>query len=614
MTSAPELSGDRWFAIDRERLSIEDFRGRFLLLDFWTLCCVNCHHVLAELRDIEKKHADVLTVVGVHSPKFEHEKNPESVLQAIVRHDIEHPVLNDPDLTTWQAYSVRAWPTLVLVDPEGQIAASYSGEGHAHAIDALINEQIAVFESRGSLRRGGSLYQPVDVPAGIFRQPGKIEVIPEYCRALMGGADLLVSDSGGHRLAAVSHEKPDTIVWSAGVGARGHQDGALESASFAEPYGVAFLPEETATVVGFHAVVADTANHLLRGVHLGTGAVTTLAGTTRQWMQQDPTEGPGLEVSLSTPWDVALEGDTVVVAMAGDHRLWRYDLNSGHVSVWAGTSNEGLVDGALEDTWFAQPSGLAVSADVMWLVDSETSALRRIRDGATETVVGKGLFDFGHVDGIAPEALFQHPLGVAVLPDQSVLIADTYNGSVRRYSPTTNQVSTVRRGLSEPSDVAVLDAGDAVVIALVESSAHKVTVLPLREETIYRGESLSTARPAIRVRPGGLSLEVGFIPPPGQKRDERYGPSTQLIVSSTPASLLVDGAGRGVELTRELQLSAGGSEGVLHVQAKGASCEHGENAACHIHQQDWGIPVVVDPEGDSIVSLLLSGATPAKDE
>lgn len=570
---------------------------------------MNCHHVLAELREIEKKYADVLTVVGVHSPKFEHEKNPESVLQAIIRHDIEHPVLNDPDLTTWQAYSVRAWPTLVLVDPEGQIAASYSGEGHAHAIDALINEQIAVFEYRGSLRRGKSLYQPVEVPEGIFRQPGKIEVIPDYCRPLMGGADLLVSDSGGHRLAAVAHGRPDTIVWSAGAGVRGHQDGPLESSSFAEPYGVAFLPQETAEVVGYHLVVADTANHLLRGIHLGSGAVTTLAGTTRQWMQQDSTEGPGLDVSLSTPWDVALEGTTVVIAMAGDHRLWHYELDSGQVSVWAGTSNEGLVDGLLGDAWFAQPSGLAVGADGMWLVDSETSALRRIRRGVADTIVGKGLFDFGHVDGIAPEALFQHPLGLAVLPDQSVLIADTYNGSVRRYSPTTNQVSTVRRGLSEPSDVAVLDTGDAIVIAVVESSAHKVTVLPLPEDTTHRGESLSTARPAIRVRPGGLTLEVGFVPPPGQKQDERYGPSTQLIVSSTPASLLVDGAGRGVQLARQLELGQVGSEGVLHVQAKGASCEHGENAACHIHQQDWGIPVVVHPEGDSIVSLLLSGAT-----
>lgn len=570
---------------------------------------MNCHHVLAELREIEKKYADVLTVVGVHSPKFEHEKNPESVLQAIIRHDIEHPVLNDPDLTTWQAYSVRAWPTLVLVDPEGQIAASYSGEGHAHAIDALINEQIAVFEYRGSLRRGKSLYQPVEVPEGIFRQPGKIEVIPDYCRPLMGGADLLVSDSGGHRLAAVAHGRPDTIVWSAGAGVRGHQDGPLESSSFAEPYGVAFLPQETAEVVGYHLVVADTANHLLRGIHLGSGAVTTLAGTTRQWMQQDSTEGPGLDVSLSTPWDVALEGTTVVIAMAGDHRLWHYELDSGQVSVWAGTSNEGLVDGLLGDAWFAQPSGLAVGADGMWLVDSETSALRRIRRGVADTIVGKGLFDFGHVDGIAPEALFQHPLGLAVLPNQSVLIADTYNGSVRRYSPTTNQVSTVRRGLSEPSDVAVLDTGDAIVIAVVESSAHKVTVLPLPEDTIHRGESLSTARPAIRVRPGGLTLEVGFVPPPGQKQDERYGPSTQLIVSSTPASLLVDGAGRGVQLARQLELGQVGSEGVLHVQAKGASCEHGENAACHIHQQDWGIPVVVHPEGDSIVSLLLSGAT-----
>jgi thiol-disulfide isomerase/thioredoxin len=101
MTQAPALSGDTWLGTNTQELGIESFRGRFLLLDFWTLCCVNCHHVLAELRELEKTYADVLTVVGVHSPKFEHEKLADTVLQAIHRHDIHHPVLNDPDMTTW---------------------------------------------------------------------------------------------------------------------------------------------------------------------------------------------------------------------------------------------------------------------------------------------------------------------------------------------------------------------------------------------------------------------------------------------------------------------------------------------------------------------------------
>ncbi len=135
---APELRGRAWLNTGGRDLSLSAFRGRFVLLDFWTFCCVNCLHVLDELRPLEEKHADDLVVVGVHSPKFVHEADPKALEAAVARYRVEHPVLDDPDLVTWQAYTARAWPTLVLVDPEGYVVAQYAGEGHAHAIDALV--------------------------------------------------------------------------------------------------------------------------------------------------------------------------------------------------------------------------------------------------------------------------------------------------------------------------------------------------------------------------------------------------------------------------------------------------------------------------------------------
>lgn len=607
MTTAPELSGDTWFAVDRERLSIRDFRGRFLLLDFWTLCCVNCHHVLAELRPIEEKYAAELTVVGVHSPKFEHEKKAETVFQAIARHDIPHPVLNDPDMTTWQAYGVRAWPTLVLVDPEGEIIATYSGEGHGHAIDALLEEKIPQYEAKGSLIRGDGVFVPLEESPRVFRQPGKVSTIPVAYREHFRGADLLVSDSGGHRLAAISHAEPGTVLWSTGTGSRGRTDGALGQAQFCEPYGVSWVSPDHADALGFHVVVADTANHLIRGISLTTGLVSTLAGTGAQWMQQDPTSGVATDVALTTPWDVVVEGTTAIIAMAGDHRLWSLDLANMTVGIFAGTSNEGLVDGTLETSWFAQPSALVGDRDTLWVIDSETSALRLIRDQTVTTVVGTGLFDFGHVDGVSDTALFQHPLGAAVLADGSVVIADSYNGAIRCYNPDTNQVTTLHRGLLEPSDVAVVDTPQGLRLAVVEASAHRVSILGLPAGTVHRGEQLRTVRLPLAVRPGVVEIEVVFAPPPGQKRDDRYGPSTQLVVSATPRGMIEQGVGTGVELTRRLTISPQSPSGVLHVQAKGASCEEGEFAACHIHQQDWGIPVVLSADGASTIQLVLSG-------
>ena len=609
MTQAPELSGDTWFSLSRDRVSMRDFRGRFVLLDFWTLCCVNCHHVLQELRPIEAKYADVLTVVGVHSPKFEHEKKADTVFQAIARHDIEHPVLNDPDMTTWAAYGVRAWPTLVLVDPEGEILATYSGEGHGHALDALLESKIPHYEERGTLVRGDGFYAPVEEPARVFRQPGKVVSIPKHYQQYCDGADLLVSDSGGHRLAAVHHTKPDHILWSAGQGSRGREDGPLAEARFCEPYGVSWVDQAVSEELGIHLVIADTANHLLRGISLETGMVTTLAGTGAQWMQQQPTAGPATEIAITTPWDVLVSGHTAIVAMAGDHRLWIVDLAAHTIDIYAGTSNEGLVDGPHLESWFAQPSALAGTQDALWLIDAETSALRLLENGIVTTVVGRGLFDFGHVDGVSDEALLQHPLGVATLPDGSVAIADSYNGAIRRYNPETNLVTTLHRGLMEPSDVAVVDTAEGPRLAVVESSAHRVTVLGLPPDTTHKGQELRTVRPPLEVAPGPITLEVVFSPPPGQKKDERYGPSTQLVVSGTPRSLVLEGSGQSLDLVREITVSPDISSGVLHVQAKGASCEEGEFAACHIHQQDWGIPIVVTPQGSKVVTLVLSGSS-----
>jgi len=609
---APQLVGDSWLGTGGKRLGIEDFRGRFLLLDFWTLCCVNCHHVLAELRPIEVKFADALTVVGVHSPKFEHEKLPESVASAIERHDIEHPVLNDPEMATWASYGVRAWPTLVLIDPLGEVIATYSGEGHGHAIDAILTELVPQYEARGELRRGAGRYVAQPPSKSVLRQPGKVTVVPEELRQHLEGADLLVSNSGGHDLVAFSSANVDKPLLRIGSGSRGSADGDFANSQFAEPYGARFLPPELAARVGYQLVVADTANHLIRGVDLAGGRVTTIAGTGEQWMREQPTTGPAREVAISTPWDVELFEGQLLIGMAGEHRIWFYNFERDELGIYAGTTNEGLVDGPVADAWFAQPSALVSSQNqpgTLWLVDAETSALRFIRDGQVHSVVGHGLFDFGHVDGPAHQALLQHPLGLIELPDGNLLIADAYNRAVRKYSPATNMMATVARNLGEPGDVAVIEGESGAKLVVVEQGQNRITLLPLEAEAMVSGKAMRTARPALEVGPGELELTVVFVPPPGQKLDERYGPSTHLVVSSTPRELLIEGAGSGTELSRPLVLAAGETEGVLHVAAKGASCDDGsEFAACHIHQQDWGIPIRVVTGAPTRLTLSLSGA------
>ena len=98
---APELAGRGWLNTGGETLRLSELRGRFVLLDFWAFCCINCLHVLDELRPVEEKYDGELVVVGVHSPKFVHEADPDALRAAVERYQVEHPVLDDPELVTW---------------------------------------------------------------------------------------------------------------------------------------------------------------------------------------------------------------------------------------------------------------------------------------------------------------------------------------------------------------------------------------------------------------------------------------------------------------------------------------------------------------------------------
>jgi sugar lactone lactonase YvrE len=558
--------------------------------------------VLDELRPLEEKYADVLVTVGVHSPKFTHEADPEALAAAVERYEVHHPVLDDPELVTWQAYTARAWPTLVVVDPEGYVVAQVSGEGHAWSLDALVADLVEEHDAKGTLRRGDGPYVPPPPPDTQLRFPAKAIRLPD--------GTLLASDTGHHRLVELAADG-ERVLRAIGSGERGLLDGDATAARFSEPQGLVLLPDEVRARVGYDVVVADTVNHALRAVRLADGGVTTVAGTGAQWMQGDPTPLESDPASpLSSPWDLAWSPGLheVVVAMAGVHQLWRFDPVTPALSIWAGTANEGLLDGPVAEAWFAQPSGLAVDGDRLWVADAETSSLRRVDAGEVTTVVGTGLFDFGHVDGPAGQALLQHPLGVTVLPDGSVAVCDTYNGAVRRYDPAAGVVTTLLTGLAEPSD-ALVD-GDQLIV--VESAAHRLTRLRLPDEAlVVDGVAQRSHRPVTVLSPGQVELTVVFEPPPGQKLDERYGPATRLVVTATPPGLLRDGEGRGTELTRRVVLDEHVGDGVLHVAAVAAACDNDpavEFPACHVHQQDWGVPLRLEAGGPARLDLLLRGS------
>jgi thiol-disulfide isomerase/thioredoxin/sugar lactone lactonase YvrE len=593
---APELRGRSWLNTGGRTLHLDDLRGRIVVLDFWTFACINCLHVLDELRPLEEKYADVLVIIGVHSPKFEHEKDPAAVAAAVERYGVAHPVLDDPTMRMWQEYTAKAWPTLVVIDPEGYVVASMAGEGHAAGLAPLIDELVATHEAKGTLRRGGALTVPPDEPPTALRFPGKAV-------ALDGGA-FLVADSAHHSLVELAADGR-TITRRIGTGIRGRADGGPETAQFSEPGGLCLLPPRVAELAGYDVVVADTVNHLLRGVKLDTGEVRTVAGTGRPWRGTvDFDTHDALAVDLSSPWDAAYFDGRVIVAMAGIHQLWSFDPVTRTAGMYAGTTVEALRDGPLHDAWLAQPSGLSTAPDGtrLWVADSESSALRWVAGGELHTAVGQGLFDFGHADGPAVEALLQHPLGVLALADGTVLVADTFNGAVRRYDPATQTVSTVATGLVEPSDLVVTPTGEVYV---VESGAHRLVRLR-PEQSAPSGKRHRTERPVTDLGPGEVTLDVLFTPAPGQKLDDSFGPPTRLMVSASPPDLLVEGAGDSEDLSRRLVISETVTAGVLQVVAQAATCDaDAPNPACHLTRQDWGVPVRIHAGGPTRLPLPL---------
>lgn len=375
---------------------------------------------------LERRFPDELAIVGVSSPKYPAEGVTENLRHAVQRLGIEHPVVNDANHEIWDAYAVTAWPTLVFVSPKGEVLGANAGEAPLEALERVIGEIIREYEREGSLSR-----EPIDLHVHPFSRPNSELCFPG--KVLVSGDSLFIADSGHHRIviAGLDGRVRDTI----GGGDPGSVDGGYSSARFQNPQGMAHSPDG-------RLYVADADSHTIRVVDLDRRNVSTLAGTGQQ-AYRPRRGGAALETALSSPYDVALDGSTLYIAMAGLHQIWSLDLSSGTAQVWAGTGHEAIRDGNREQAWFAQPMGLSLRDERLYVSCAETQAIRAvdIASGDVHTLTGRGLFDFGDLDGPADVALFQHNQGVAAGP-HTIYVADTYNNKVRSIDLASGQVTS----------------------------------------------------------------------------------------------------------------------------------------------------------------------------
>ncbi|HEX7778391.1 MAG TPA: thioredoxin-like domain-containing protein [Vicinamibacterales bacterium] len=443
---APDLTpaGD-WFNVPAP-LTLAALRGKVVLLDFWTYGCINCMHILPGLRRLEEKYRDELVVIGVHSAKFANERKSENIRRILVRYDIDHPVVSDADFTIWRAYGARAWPTLVLIDPEGYVVATASGEGHLEQLDRAIAAVIQVFDERQLLDRRPIAQSPERerLKTSALAFPGKV-------LADETGSRLFIADSNHHRVLVAS--MTGTILDVAGSGAAGWVDGGFDNATFYRPQGLA--------LEGDMLYVADTENHVVRSLDLKARRVTTVAGTGRMGAWPDyalrassrsrlndlsarPNGRSMRETPLNSPWDLVVREQLLFVAMAGTHQIWLVDLEKRLASPYAGSGREARIDGPVDEAAFAQPSGLAIAESTLFVADSESNIIRSIElppANRVRTIAGGDLFDFGDRDGNGDAVRLQHPLGLT-RAGGVLFIADTYNHKIKTLNPVTGDVRT----------------------------------------------------------------------------------------------------------------------------------------------------------------------------
>jgi thiol-disulfide isomerase/thioredoxin/sugar lactone lactonase YvrE len=483
---APELRGaGGWINTDRP-LSLADLRGRAVLLDFWTFCCVNCLRVIEELRPLEARFGDRLVVIGVHSPKFPHESDHAAVERSVRRHRIEHPVLDDPEMETWQQYGVRAWPTLVVIDPEGYVVSTASGEGNGPAIGEFIEKMLAGVPQP----EGGPVFTVPRVATGALAFPGKV--------ASDGVGRLAISDTGHDRV----------LVCELGGAVVATFDG------FSQPQGVRFD--------GDRLLVCNTVAGEVVAVTLRDGSRQTLAS------------------GLHSPWDVVRMRDgRLAIAEAGLHRLLTVPAEGGGLSVLAGTRAEGLVDGPAHQAHLAQPSGLTVLDDgAIAFADSEVSALRVLRDVKVDTLVGQGLFEWGTDDGDRSTARLQHPLGVAALPDGSIAVADTFNSRLRLWHDGRLTTIATSSPLDEPGGLDVLPDGRLVV---ADTNNHRMVAVDISTGAVEEIPIQEAAPPELNGRSGATLAVATALDLDGEALDSSQGPPVRVNISADPERLI--GAG-----------------------------------------------------------------------
>lgn len=621
-------------------LSLEDLRGKIVLLDFWTYGCINCIHMIPTLERLEEKYSDELVVIGVHSAKFDNEGQTDNIREIVQRYGVKHPVINDSDFIVWELYSrfgVAAWPTFVVINPRGEVFAAQAGEIPFAAFDGVVGAMSTCFDIEGLLVREPLAQiapELADAPPRALNYPSKV-------LADADGERLFIADSANHRIVIAdlnTYEVLDVI----GTGQQGFLDGTYESASFYKPYGMA-LRDDT-------LYIADTFNHTLRAADLSARTVTTLAGTGLMGRGNygDGRALPAAATDLRSPWALEFADDGLLyVAMAGTHQIWAFDLETGIMRYAVGNGREAQINRSLLTSELAQPSGLYFRDGLLFFADSESSTVRVADLNADSVAVVSGttnnsLFDYGDVDGVLGESRLQHPLDMVSDGAGTLYIADTYNSKIKAVDLNqpnypTETVFGAAAGFADGAGTAALfnepggmDYADGRLF-IADTNNHAIRVIDLSTgevstvtfpnpqalringaATVIGGNEFRGAErlPAQTVSAGMGEITLTLALPEGYKLNDlapsqaRFGGGALLALSESRVTL--------TEPTLALPVTFSAGEDTLSAAVELYYCEAVNETLCFIERFVVEIPLVIADDAETnAVSITREIVPPA---
>ncbi|MEO8456772.1 MAG: thioredoxin-like domain-containing protein [Chloroflexota bacterium] len=622
--TAPEFpAGQTWFNVSRP-LTMQELRGKVVVLDFWTLGCINCQHIIPDLTKLEAEFGDAVAVIGVHSGKYDREHADDSVREAVLRLGLDHPVINDPDFTIWNEYGANAWPTIVVIDPAGQVIGAHEGEGVYDGVEPAIKQLVTDFDAKGEVTRTPL---PIDLEAApiatdFLSFPGTVLAEPVSGR-------LFIADSDNNRILISSLD--GALQKSIGSGKQGFLDGTSAAAEFNQPQGLALSAD------GDTLYVADTRNHAVRTVDLATGDVKTLAGNGTRAQDVPAAGAGGSSVDLASPWGLQLVGNTLYVAMAGTHQIWQIDVTTGVTQTFLGSGQEGIAEGKPAEAKLAQPNQITINDSTLYWVDPESSGVRSyaLTGGDVKTIAGSGLFDFGDQDGAKGDAKLQHPQGIA-FANGTLYVADTYNHKIKTVDPNTGDVKTVAgtgaagdadgngtaASLDEPGGLSV--ANGSLYIADTNNNAIRVfdlatgdlSTLQLSNLAVaaagQQGRTLKESLDPITINSSTTTLRVRFAVPDGYQLNNLAPSDLKLTTSNAtafaPQQADVMFTSSDVFVEVSVPVTAASGQAILSAAGQVYYCRENENAICLVDQVDIALPVTISdgaPAGDAVLSYTL---------